>query len=173
MEEVASYVPGDPADLDCRLGPVVSGARRERVRDSIRRGVAEGARLAAGGPEAPDGREKGHYIRPTVFADVTAGMSIAREEIFGPVLSFMRYEDEGDAPRLANDSDYGMAGAVRAAEEAEAITFARSMQCGQVTVNGGAYNPLAPFGGYKQSCIGRELGTHGLKEFLQTKSLQL
>ncbi|MFG2865929.1 aldehyde dehydrogenase family protein [Streptomyces sioyaensis] len=173
VEEIASYVPGDPADPDCRLGPVVSSAQREKVRDYIRRGVAEGARLVAGGPEAPEGRDKGHYIRPTVFADVTAEMSIARGEIFGPVLSFMRYEDEADALRIANDSDYGLAGAVWAAEEDQAIAFARSMECGQVTVNGGAYNPLAPFGGHKQSGVGRELGKHGLMEFLRTKSLQL
>lgn len=173
VEEIASYVPGDPADPDCRLGPVVSSAQREKVRDYIRRGVAEGARLVAGGPEAPEGREKGHYIRPTVFADVTAEMGIARGEIFGPVLSFMRYEDEADALRIANDSDYGLAGAVWAADEDQAITFARSMECGQVTVNGGTYNPLAPFGGYKKSGVGRELGKHGLMEFLRTKSLQL
>ncbi|MGW3207653.1 aldehyde dehydrogenase family protein [Streptomyces sp. NPDC001135] len=173
VEEIAAFAPGDPTDPDCRLGPVVSGAQQEKVRDHIRRGLAEGARLVAGGSEAPDGRDKGYYIRPTVFADVTAEMSLAREEIFGPVLSFMRYEDQEDALRIANDSDYGLAGSVWAADEEQAITFARSMACGQVTLNGGAYNPLAPFGGYKQSGVGRELGEHGLMEFLQTKSLQL
>ncbi|MGW0886438.1 aldehyde dehydrogenase family protein [Streptomyces sp. NPDC002671] len=172
-EEIAAFAPGDPADSECRLGPVASSAQQEKVRDHIHRGLVEGARLVAGGPEAPDGRDKGYYIRPTVFADVTAEMSIAREEIFGPVLSLMRYEDEGDALRIANDCDYGLAGSVWAADEKQAITFARSMACGQVTVNGGAYNPLAPFGGYKQSGVGRELGEHGLMEFLQTKSLQL
>ncbi|MFF4288373.1 aldehyde dehydrogenase family protein [Streptomyces sp. NPDC001633] len=173
VKEIADCRPGDPADPDCRLGPVVSGAQRERVRDHIRRGLAEGARLVAGGPEAPEDLDQGYYIRPTVFADVTADMSLAREEIFGPVLSFMKYEDEEEALRLANDSDYGLAGSVWAADEQQAIAFARAMQCGQVTVNGGAYNPLAPFGGYRQSGVGRELGTHGLREFLQTKSLQL
>ncbi|MFQ6196672.1 aldehyde dehydrogenase family protein [Streptomyces sp. NPDC000405] len=173
VEEIASYIPGDPADPDCRMGPVVSSTQRGKVRDHMRRGVAEGARLVVGGPEAPEGRDKGYYIRPTIFADVTTEMSIAREEIFGPVLSFMRYEDEGDALRIVNDSEYGLAGAVWAADEDRAITFARSMECGQVAVNGGAYNPLAPFGGYKQSGVGRELGKHGLMEFLQTKSLQL
>ncbi|MFF3916367.1 aldehyde dehydrogenase family protein [Streptomyces sp. NPDC001852] len=173
VEEIAAFAPGDPADSDCRLGPVVSSTQQEKVRNHIRQGLAEGARLVAGGPEAPDGCDKGYYVRPTVFADVTADMSIAREEIFGPVLSFMRYEDEENALRIANDSDYGLAGSVWAADEKQAITFARSMACGQVTVNGGAYNPLAPFGGYKQSGVGRELGEHGLMEFLQTKSLQL
>ncbi|GAB7035183.1 aldehyde dehydrogenase family protein [Streptomyces sp. NPDC021749] len=173
VKEIAAYVPGDPADPDCRLGPVVSGAQRDRVRDHIRTGLAEGARLVVGGPETPEGRDKGYYIRPTVFADVTPTMSIARQEIFGPVLSFMKYEDEAEALHIANDSDYGLAGSVWAADRQQAIAFARAMLCGQVTVNGGGYNPLAPFGGYRQSGVGRELGKHGLMEFLQPKSLQL
>ncbi|QCX75526.1 Putative aldehyde dehydrogenase [Streptomyces sp. YIM 121038] len=153
-----------------RIGPVVSEKQRDRVRGYIDRGVAEGARLVAGGPDAP--RERGYYVRPTVFADVTPGMTIAQEEIFGPVVSLMRYEDEAEAEAIANGTVYGLAGAVWAADDAEAAAFARRLDTGQVDINGGGFNPLAPFGGYKQSGVGRELGRHGLAEYLQTKSLQ-
>ncbi|TFE52805.1 aldehyde dehydrogenase family protein [Streptomyces sp. ICN441] len=162
-EAAAKYVPGD------RLGPLVSARQRDRVRGYIEQGVAEGARLVAGGPEAP--RETGYYVSPTVFADVTPDMTIAQEEIFGPVVSLMRYEDEDDALRIANGTVYGLAGAVWG-ERDEAVAFARRMDTGQVDINGGRFNPLAPFGGYKQSGVGRELGTHGLAEYLHTKSLQ-
>ncbi|WP_031511161.1 aldehyde dehydrogenase family protein [Streptomyces megasporus] len=168
----AKYVPGDPTDPATRLGPLVNAAQRERVTGYIRTGISEGADLVAGGPDAPEGVERGYYVRPTVFAGVTPEMTIAREEIFGPVLSVMRYEDVEDAVRIANDSSYGLAGAVWAADEAEAVAFARRLQTGQVDVNGGRFNPLAPFGGYKRSGVGRELGPHGLTEYLQTKSLQ-
>ncbi|MEU3851289.1 aldehyde dehydrogenase family protein [Streptomyces sp. NPDC029554] len=153
-----------------RIGPVVNAKQRDRVRGYIEKGVAEGARLVAGGPGAP--RETGFFVQPTVFADVTEGMTIAQEEIFGPVLSILRYEDEEDALRIANGTVYGLAGAVWAGDEAEAVAFARRMETGQVDINGGRFNPLAPFGGYKQSGVGRELGVHGLAEYLQTKSLQ-
>ncbi|MEU6542233.1 aldehyde dehydrogenase family protein [Streptomyces sp. NPDC046859] len=153
-----------------RIGPVVSARQQERVLGYIEKGVAEGARLVAGGPEAP--REKGYFVSPTVFADVGPDMTIAQEEIFGPVLSILRYEDEEDALRIANGTVYGLAGAVWAADEAQAVAFARRMDTGQVDINGGRFNPLAPFGGYKQSGVGRELGAHGLTEYLQTKSLQ-
>ncbi|BBC37741.1 Betaine aldehyde dehydrogenase [Streptomyces graminofaciens] len=153
-----------------RIGPVVNGKQRERVRGYIEKGVAEGARLVAGGPESP--REQGYFISPTVFADVTPDMTIAQEEIFGPVLSILRYEDEEDALRIANGTVYGLAGAVWAGDETEAVAFARRLETGQVDINGGRFNPLAPFGGYKQSGVGRELGTHGFAEYLQTKSLQ-
>ncbi|MGW0614855.1 aldehyde dehydrogenase family protein [Streptomyces sp. NPDC002788] len=153
-----------------RIGPVVNAKQQARVRGYIEKGVAEGARLVAGGPEAP--REKGYFVSPTVFADVTPDMTIAQEEIFGPVLSILRYEDEEDALRIANGTVYGLAGAVWAGGEAEAVAFARRMETGQVDINGGRFNPLAPFGGYKQSGVGRELGVHGLAEYLQTKSLQ-
>ncbi|MEV5439152.1 aldehyde dehydrogenase family protein [Streptomyces sp. NPDC052682] len=153
-----------------RIGPLVNARQQARVRGYIDQGVAEGARLVAGGPEAP--REKGYYVSPTVFADVTPEMTIAQEEIFGPVLSILRYEDEEDALRIANGTVYGLAGAVWAGDEAEAVAFARRMDTGQVDINGGRFNPLAPFGGYKQSGVGRELGVHGLTEYLQTKSLQ-
>ncbi|MGW6537065.1 aldehyde dehydrogenase family protein [Streptomyces sp. NPDC055051] len=162
-EAAAKYVPGE------RLGPLVSARQRDRVRDYIERGVEEGARLVAGGPEAP--LETGYYVSPTVFADVTPDMTIAREEIFGPVLSILRYEDEEEALALANGTDYGLGGAVWG-EEGEAVAFARRMETGQVDINGGRFNPLAPFGGWKRSGVGRELGAHGLSEYLQTKSLQ-
>ncbi|UYQ61286.1 aldehyde dehydrogenase family protein [Streptomyces peucetius] len=161
---VAKYVPGD------RVGPLVNAKQHERVRGYIAKGVAEGARLVAGGPDAP--LETGYYVSPTVFADVTPDMTIAQEEIFGPVLSLMKYEDEDDALALANNTVYGLAGAVWAGDDAEAVAFARRMDTGQVDINGGRFNPLAPFGGYKQSGVGRELGPHGLAEYFQTKSLQ-
>ncbi|WP_331734244.1 MULTISPECIES: aldehyde dehydrogenase family protein [unclassified Streptomyces] len=153
-----------------RIGPLVNAKQHARVRGYIERGVAEGARLVAGGPEAP--REQGYFVSPTVFADVTPEMTVAQEEIFGPVVSLIRYEDEDDALRIANGTVYGLAGAVWAGDDAEAVAFARRMDTGQVDINGGRFNPLAPFGGYKQSGVGRELGSHGLAEYLQTKSLQ-
>ncbi|WP_030814892.1 aldehyde dehydrogenase family protein [Streptomyces sp. NRRL S-337] len=160
----AKYVPGE------KIGPLVNATQQARVRGYIERGVAEGARLVAGGPEEP--LAAGCYVRPTVFADVTPEMTIAQEEIFGPVLSILAYEDEDDAARIANGTVYGLAGAVWAGDEAEAVAFARRLETGQVDINGGRFNPLAPFGGYKQSGVGRELGRHGLTEYLQTKSLQ-
>jgi aldehyde dehydrogenase (NAD+) len=153
-----------------RIGPLVNARQQARVRGYIEKGLAEGARLVTGGPESP--RERGYFVAPTVFADVTPEMTIAQEEIFGPVLSILRYEDEEDALRIANGTVYGLAGAVWAGEEAEAVAFARRMDTGQVDINGGRFNPRAPFGGYKQSGVGRELGAHGLAEYLQTKSLQ-
>ncbi|GAA5055859.1 aldehyde dehydrogenase family protein [Streptomyces similanensis] len=153
-----------------RIGPLVNAKQHERVRGYIDQGVAEGARLAAGGARPP--RERGYFVSPTVLADVTPAMTVAQEEIFGPVLSILPYDDEDDALRIANGTVYGLAGAVWAGEEAEAVAFARRMDTGQVDINGGRFNPLAPFGGYKQSGVGRELGRHGLAEYLQTKSLQ-
>ncbi|MGW6015013.1 aldehyde dehydrogenase family protein [Streptomyces sp. NPDC055210] len=153
-----------------RIGPVVNAKQRDRVVGYIEKGVGDGARLVAGGPESP--REQGYFVSPTVFADVTPEMAIAQEEIFGPVLSIIRYEDEADALRIANGTVYGLAGAVWAGEESEAVAFARRLDTGQVDINGGRFNPQAPFGGYKQSGVGRELGSHGLSEYLQTKSLQ-
>lgn len=166
----AKYASGDPLDPGTRLGPVVSARQRDRVRGFITKGVEEGARLVAGGPEAP--HEQGYFIAPTVFADVTPEMTIAQEEIFGPVLSILPYEDQDEALAIANGTDYGLGGAVWAADAETAVAFARRMDTGQVDINGGRFNPLAPFGGYKKSGVGRELGPHGLAEYLQTKSLQ-
>ncbi|MFF5252174.1 aldehyde dehydrogenase family protein [Streptomyces leeuwenhoekii] len=169
-DEAVELAASAAAKYGDRIGPVVNAKQLARVRGYIEKGIAEGARLVAGGPEAP--RERGYFVSPTVFADVTPGMTIAQEEIFGPVLSVLAYEDEEDALRIANGTVYGLAGAVWAGDEAEAVAFARRMETGQVDINGGRFNPLAPFGGYKQSGVGRELGVHGLAEYLQTKSLQ-
>lgn len=169
-DEAVELAAAAAAKYGDRIGPVVSAKQRDRVRGYIEKGVAEGARLVAGGPEAH--RETGYFVSPTVFADVTEDMTIAQEEIFGPVLSILKYEDADDALRIANGTVYGLAGAVWAGDEAEAVAFARRMETGQVDINGGRFNPLAPFGGYKQSGVGRELGVHGLAEYLQTKSLQ-
>ncbi|GAB2785992.1 aldehyde dehydrogenase family protein [Streptomyces chlorus] len=169
-DEAVELAAAAAAKYGDRIGPLVNAKQQERVRGYIEKGVAEGARLVAGGPDAP--REQGCFVSPTVFADVTPDMTIAQEEIFGPVLSVLRYEDEEDALRIANGTVYGLAGAVWAADEAQAVAFARRMETGQVDINGGRFNPLAPFGGYKQSGVGRELGVHGLTEYLQTKSLQ-
>jgi aldehyde dehydrogenase (NAD+) len=168
----AKYPPGDPADPATRLGPLVSARQLERVRGYIARGTEEGARLVAGGAEPPEGRSRGHWIRATVFADVAPESAIAQEEIFGPVLSVLRYRDEEEALAVANGTPYGLSGAVWSADEERAVAFARRMATGQVDINGGRFNPLAPFGGWKDSGIGRELGRHGLAEYLQTKSLQ-
>ncbi|MFF7260043.1 aldehyde dehydrogenase family protein [Streptomyces sp. NPDC008159] len=169
-EEAVELAAAAAAKYGERLGPLVNAKQRDRVRGYIEKGLAEGARPAAGGPESP--RERGYFVSPTVLADVTPEMTVAQEEIFGPVLSVLRYEDEEDALRIANGTVYGLAGAVWAADEAEAVAFARRMDTGQVDINGGRFNPRAPFGGYKQSGVGRELGAHGLAEYLQTKSLQ-
>ncbi|MEU4355076.1 aldehyde dehydrogenase family protein [Streptomyces virginiae] len=167
---VADHPIGDPRTAGTRVGPVVNAKQHERVRGFIAKGVEEGARLVAGGPDAP--YEHGYFVAPTVFADVTPDMAIAQEEIFGPVLSILAYEDEEEALRIANGTVYGLGGAVWAADEETAAAFARRMDTGQVDINGGRYNILAPFGGHKQSGVGRELGPHGLAEYLQTKSLQ-
>jgi aldehyde dehydrogenase (NAD+) len=170
---VPAVVVGDPRDPGTQLGPLISDVQRERVRGYVEAGLAEGARLVAGGPGAPDGLDVGYYVRPTVFSDVTPDMRIAREEIFGPVLVVLPYDDEDDAVRLANDSEYGLAGGVWSASQERATRVARRLRTGQVEVNGGVFNPLAPFGGFKQSGHGRELGAFGIEEFLTVKSLQL
>ncbi|MHB8329339.1 MAG: aldehyde dehydrogenase family protein [Acidimicrobiales bacterium] len=172
VQTAETYTPGDPFDAETRLGPLVSATQRERVRGYIRKGVEEGAKLLTGGAEAPDGLEKGYYVRPTVFSDVTQDMTIAQEEIFGPVLCIIPYDTEEDAVRIANDTVYGLAGGVWAGDKEHAEKVARRLRTGQVEVNGGGFNPMAPFGGYKQSGIGRELGRFGLEEFLEVKALQ-
>jgi aldehyde dehydrogenase (NAD+)/betaine-aldehyde dehydrogenase len=143
------------------------------VRGYIEKGVEEGAKLLTGGAEAPDGLDKGYYVRPTVFSDVRNDMTIAQEEIFGPVLSIIPYEDEEEAIRLANDTDYGLAAGVWSGDAERAKRVALRIRSGQVEVNGGAFNPMAPFGGFKRSGHGRELGKYAIDEFLTTKSLQL
>lgn len=167
------FTVGDPREGKSKLGPLVSEVQRERVRNYINKGIEEGASLVTGGAEPPEGLEKGYFVKPTVFANVTGDMTIAREEIFGPVLSIIRYEDEDDAVRIANDTVYGLAGGVWSGDIERAKRVARRMRTGQVDINGGSFNPMAPFGGYKQSGNGRELGKYGFEEFLEIKSLQL
>jgi len=169
----ARYQLGDPLDEGTRIGPMVSAAQRDRVRGFIEQGVAEGATLACGGAEPPDGLDRGYFVRPTVFAGVRPEMAIAQEEIFGPVLSVLPYDGEDEAVAVANGTRYGLAGAVWSADQEHALAVARRLRTGQVDINGGRFNPLAPFGGYKQSGNGRELGRYGLEEFLEVKSLQL
>ncbi|MFC7648947.1 aldehyde dehydrogenase family protein [Streptosporangium lutulentum] len=164
---------GDPFDARNDLGPLVSETARARVRDYIRLGEQEGARLVAGGAQAPEGLDRGFYVRPTVFADVHNGMRIAREEIFGPVTVLIPYEDEADAVRIANDSDYGLHGAVWSASTERALAVARRIRTGRIDVNGAPFNLLAPFGGYKHSGNGRELGTWGLEAFCEVKAVQV
>jgi len=163
----------DEPDFGHVLGPLSSKAHQERVRDYIRKGIDEGATLAIGGAEQPDEFPKGYYVKPTVFTGVTPEMTIAQEEIFGPVLSVIAYDDEDDAVRIANGTIYGLGGGVQSADLERAKGIARRMRTGQVDVNGGGFNQRAPFGGYKQSGNGRERGEFGLEEYLEVKSLQL
>jgi betaine-aldehyde dehydrogenase len=171
--DAESYTPGNPFEATTRIGPLVSAAQRDRVRAHIRKGVAEGAKLVTGGVDPPEGLEKGFFVRPTVFSEVRRDMAIAQEEVFGPVLSIIPYDTEDEAVEIANDSIYGLAGAVWSADVARAAKVARRIRTGQVDINGGSFNPLAPFGGFKQSGHGRELGKFGLEEYLETKSLQM
>ena len=164
---------GDPLDESTRLGPLASQAQLERVRGYIRQGIAEGARLVTGGAESPQGLDRGYFVAATVFADVRPEMTIAQEEIFGPVLSVIPYRDETEALEIANGTRYGLAGAVWSGDQDRAVAFARRLQAGTIEVNGGAFNLSAPFGGVKQSGHGREFGRYGLAEFLVAKSLQL
>jgi acyl-CoA reductase-like NAD-dependent aldehyde dehydrogenase len=168
-----SHTPGDAFADGTRLGPLVSATQRERVRGYIQKGIDEGAKLLTGGVEAPEGLDKGYFVRPTVFSNVTPGMTIEQEEIFGPVLSIIPYDTEEEAIKIANDTIYGLAGGVWSGDADHAKAVARQIRAGQVEVNGGSFNPLAPFGGYKQSGNGREYGRFGLEEFLEVKSMQL
>lgn len=164
---------GDPFAEGTNLGPLASAAQRDRVQTYINKGIEEGATLIAGGLGAPEGLTTGFYVKPTVFSNVTHDMTIAQEEIFGPVLAILAYDTIDEAVEIANGTVYGLAGAVFSADQDKAIAIARRMKTGQVEVNGGAFNPNAPFGGYKQSGIGRELGEYGFEDFLEIKSLQL
>ncbi|HET9531784.1 MAG TPA: aldehyde dehydrogenase family protein [Blastocatellia bacterium] len=172
-ETAEGFTLGDPREGKAKLGPLVSEMQRERVRSYIRKGIEEGATLVTGGEEPPEGIERGYFVRPTVFANVRSDMAIAREEIFGPVLSIIPYKDEDDAVRIANDTVYGLAGGVWSSDAERAKRVARRLRTGQVDINGGSFNPMAPFGGYKQSGNGRELGKYGLEEYLEVKSLQM
>jgi aldehyde dehydrogenase (NAD+) len=155
------------------MGPVASKSQRDTVVGYIQQGIDEGATLVTGGTAPPDGRNTGYFVQPTVFSDVTNDMVIAQEEIFGPVLAIIPYDTEEEAIDIANDSIFGLAGAVWSGDDARAKRVAKQIRTGQVSVNGGGFNINAPFGGYKQSGNGRELGPHGLTEFTEIKALQL
>lgn len=172
--EVASrFTVGDPMGDAAKLGPLVSTTQRDRVVGMIKKGMEEGAELLCGGPDRPAGLERGCYVQPTIFGRVAPDSVIAQEEIFGPVLCITTCRDEEEAIAIANNTEYGLSGAVWSSDAARAQKVARRLQTGQVEINGGAFNIEAPFGGYKQSGLGREMGRYGLEEFLQYKSLQL
>lgn len=168
---VDQLVVGPPADEATNVGPLVSEVQFNRVQELIESGLAAGATLVTGGTGRPEGLSTGFYVRPTVFADASNDMRIAREEIFGPVLTIIGYDDEAEAVEIANDSDYGLAGMVSSADHDRARQVARRMRTGMVHINGASANPAAPFGGYKKSGNGREGGEHGMREFLEVKSL--
>ncbi|MEV6772439.1 aldehyde dehydrogenase family protein [Nocardia sp. NPDC051030] len=170
---VGEFVVGDPLDEKTTMGPLVSAAQRARVLGFIRAGIEEGATPAIGGLGAPPGLERGFYVRPTVFTNVDNSMTIAQQEIFGPVLSIIAHDGDEDAVRIANDSDYGLRGAVFSADPDRALAVARRMRTGQVDINGYKLTIDIPFGGYKQSGYGRCQGVMGFEEYLQIKSIQL
>ncbi|HUX25348.1 MAG TPA: aldehyde dehydrogenase family protein [Burkholderiales bacterium] len=173
VELARGFTLGDPLGGAAKLGPLVSAAQRERVRGYIKKGIEGGAELLCGGADAPEGLPKGYYVKPTIFGRVKPDATIAQEEIFGPVLSILTYRNEDEAVSIANHSPYGLGGGVWSKDEAHAQKVARRMRTGQVDINGGPFNLQAPFGGFKQSGNGRELGRFGLEEFLEYKSLQL
>ena len=169
---VARYQLGDPLDPDTSMGPLVSAGQQRSVREHIERALAEGARLVCGGTQQPQELPNGFFVKPTVLSDVTPRMSVAQEEVFGPVLAILPYDTDEEAIDIANSTIYGLAGAVWSRDPARAEHAARRMRAGQIDINGSFFNPLAPFGGVKQSGIGRELGVHGLTEFYELKSIQ-
>ena len=172
-EGAAKYPVGDPTDDGSRIGPLANANQYKRVVGYIEQAVADGATVVAGGPERPEGLDRGYYVRPTVLAGVTPGSTVEQEEVFGPVLAVIPYSSEDEAVEIANGTPYGLSGGVFSGDQERAVAVARRMRTGMVDVNGGRFNPLAPFGGYKQSGNGRELGEYGLEEFLEIKSLQL
>ncbi|AZG08216.1 aldehyde dehydrogenase family protein [Pigmentiphaga sp. H8] len=171
VAEARKVVVGDPAAATTTMGPVVNRTQFERVQGYIQKGMDEGAHLACGGPGRPAHLERGYFIRPTVFRDVTSGMSIAREEIFGPVLSVMAYETEDEAVRIANDSAYGLGAYLFTKDPAKAYSVGTRLQAGRVFLNGTPGSTAAPMGGYKQSGNGREMGQFGLEEYLEAKAM--
>ena len=172
-EAMRGFTVGNPADPKSAIGPMVSQKQYDRIQSYIRKGIAEGAELLVGGEGHPEGFEAGFFVKPTVFVNVKNDMTIAQEEIFGPVLSIIPYDDEDDAVRIANDTIYGLHAGVFGGDQEHATQVARRIQAGQVDINGQNFDPMAPFGGYKQSGHGRELGKYGLEEYLETKSLQM
>ena len=169
----AKYTVGAPTEEGTRIGPLANAHQFTKVVGFIEQAVADGATVVAGGPERPDGLDTGYYVRPTVLGDVVPGSRVEQEEVFGPVLAVIPYDTEDEAVAIANGTPYGLSGGVFAGDQERGVAFARRMRTGMVDVNGGRFNALAPFGGYKQSGNGRELGQYGLEEFLEVKSLQL
>ena len=168
----AKVVIGDPADEATTMGPVVSELQFNKIQGLIEKGIAEGAKLVCGGPGRPEGIDKGYFVRPTVFSEANNNMTIAREEIFGPVLVMIPYDSEDEAIRIANDTPYGLAGYIQSGDMEHARRVASRIRAGNVHINGasGGYN--VPFGGYKQSGNGREWGAHGFTDFLEIKAVE-
>jgi aldehyde dehydrogenase (NAD+) len=162
---------GDPQQPGDHIGPLVNKIQFERVQDHIRKGIEEGARVVTGGLGKPDGFERGYFVKPTIFADVDNGMHIARNEIFGPVLAMIPFDGEDEAVAIGNDTEYGLAAYIQTTDEARAQRVARRLRAGNVYINGNYGDSDVPFGGYKQSGIGRENGPYGLAEFLETKAI--
>ena len=172
-QAAAGFTVGPADDEGSRLGPLVSQTQWDRVQSYIQAGIDEGATLVTGGTGKPEGLDAGYYVKPTVFANVDNSMSIARDEIFGPVLSIIGYDNEEDAIRIANDSDYGLSGGVWSSDNDRALAVAKKLRTGEVDMNGSFLNTDAPFGGYKKSGNGRELGRFGLSEFVEAKQINL
>ncbi|GAA1714250.1 aldehyde dehydrogenase family protein [Fodinicola feengrottensis] len=168
---IADCPVGDPFDPASKLGPLASAGQRDRVLRYVHSGLYEGARLVVGGPDRPAGLDRGHFVAPTVFSDVRPEMTIAREEIFGPVLAILPYDSEEEGIAIAMDTSYGLAASVWTADTDRALGLARRFRVGQVEINGGVFDPLAPFGGYRQSGYGRAGGKFGLEPFVEIKSL--
>ncbi|NVJ97458.1 MAG: aldehyde dehydrogenase family protein [Alphaproteobacteria bacterium] len=171
LQAASSVVTGDPQKEETTMGPIAHQDQYGKVQVMMQEAIDEGARLVIGGPGAPDGCEEGFFVKPTVFADVKPDMMIAKEEVFGPVLSIIGYEDEEEAIRIANDSPYGLSGAVQSADTDRARRVASRLRTGMVYINGASGDLSAPFGGYKQSGNGREWGDHAFADFLEVKSI--
>jgi len=164
-------IAGNPKDESTTIGPVVSLIQWKKIQNLIQVGIDEGANLVAGGTGKPDPENSGYYVRPTVFSNVDNNMTIASEEIFGPVLSIIPYKDENEAIKIANDTPYGLAGYVSSGDLEHARSVASRLKTGMVHINGAPLDSMAPFGGYKQSGNGREWGKYGMEEFLEIKSI--
>ncbi|MGI8384118.1 aldehyde dehydrogenase family protein [Robertmurraya sp. P23] len=174
MEEMVKGITvGDPMNMENFIGPMIHKAQQEKVKSYIKLGLEEGARLGVGGLETPEGLEQGNYVQATLFSDVDNSMSIAQEEIFGPVMVMIPYEDVEDAIRIANDTNYGLSGGVWSASKEKGLEVARRIRTGTVTVNGAASTFDTPFGGYKESGIGREFGGIGLGQYVEYKTINI